>query len=144
MVSPFPFEKLTPRQKEVCALYKDGLSIKEIAEKLNIKSVAVYANISRSLKKLGLNKPLELIRGKQSRLDITRKQIEVIKNLSRLGSASKVAYEMGISTNTVNLYMHNVYKLLGLGDSRSKHNSLVALRTVLKAGLITIEEFLED
>lgn len=52
--------KLSPRQKQIAKLIAEGKNAKEIAAELQMRHVAVRREISRILKKKGVNTSLEL------------------------------------------------------------------------------------
>ena len=56
---------LTPREKEVVAAIMDGLSYKEIADRLCISVGTVYSHIKKIYKKLEVHSKVELINKKQ-------------------------------------------------------------------------------
>ena len=56
------YETLTPREQEIMVLLAEGLSTKEIAEKLFISPKTVDNHRSNILRKLNLHSTMELIR----------------------------------------------------------------------------------
>ncbi|MGD9083280.1 MAG: response regulator transcription factor, partial [Desulfobacterales bacterium] len=56
------YETLTPREQEIMALLAQGLSAKQIAEKLFISPKTVENHRSNILRKLNMHSTLELVR----------------------------------------------------------------------------------
>jgi DNA-binding NarL/FixJ family response regulator len=59
--SPDPFERLSPREREVLALIARGLSAKEVATELSISTKTVEAHRTSLMRKLGVRKATELV-----------------------------------------------------------------------------------
>ena len=57
-----PFERLTPRELEVCRLVVDGVPNRRVAEALHISEKTVSTHRTRALDKLGLRSVPELVR----------------------------------------------------------------------------------
>ena len=61
-ISQDPFERLTPREREVLQLAAEGRSNAEIAEKLSLSGRTIEMHRSNLMHKLGLNTQTDLIR----------------------------------------------------------------------------------
>jgi DNA-binding NarL/FixJ family response regulator len=59
--SPDPFERLSPREREVLALIAQGLAAKEVATELSISTKTVEAHRTSLMRKLGVRKATELV-----------------------------------------------------------------------------------
>ena len=53
-------EKLSPRQAQICQMLFDGLTCKEIAERLNLSSKTAQTHIDNSYRKLGVRNRAQL------------------------------------------------------------------------------------
>ena len=62
MISDTKYQELTPREQEIFRLLAEGLSSKEIADRLFISGKTVDNHRANIMNKLDLHKPLELFR----------------------------------------------------------------------------------
>jgi DNA-binding NarL/FixJ family response regulator len=62
VVSGSDYDRLTPREQEVMFHLVEGLSLKQVADKLFISSKTVENHRANIMRKLGLHSTLELVR----------------------------------------------------------------------------------
>jgi len=99
-------ENLTPREREVFNLFIDGLSLKEIAKKLNITHSTVDYHRSQLYRKLGIHSVHELFAkyANNGKLNPIEKAKGVIIPINKMGFCS-MSDTLGGGTSTAEIYV---------------------------------------
>jgi DNA-binding NarL/FixJ family response regulator len=144
-----PLGRLTPREREVLGLVREGLASKEIARRLGISSATVRCHVQNVLTKLGVYSRLqaaaltsgrggggggggggEMSEPQNARLrTLTRRETQVLQALAGGMERKEIAARLYVSPHTVRTHVQRVLAKLGV------HSVVGAMAVARRAGL---------
>ena len=106
------FSQFTPEEREVALLLTEGGTQRDIARKLKLTSDEVELHVKAIREKVSMGEYDPKIAAVEKKYELSRREVHILKRLSRDMSNADIAAELFITEETVRSHIHRLLKKL--------------------------------